>query len=554
MINIVSVIKGMGSIYMGLLAKKLIIHIGMPKTGSSAIQALMGLNEAYFLKHKVAFPWYEGFTQSYQTSGGNADKLITWLNNNDRDAFDSAIKDIEAETVIISSETLFYSFKKNPTAFFDFFVGYDFTVVCYVRDLVQLIDSSLNQAVKNHGFFMDNEHLNHIIEDCNYLGLLTRCASYARSGHLLVRWYDKKKFGSQGIYTDFLDSVGMDVDLTQLTFPNKVVNPSLSPGAFLFRCMLNSFSSLPKSNAFNYQVNALLARYSVELSNTGSILNTEQITRIKSAYKDSFKLFWRTFWETPAPEIGEAFIKPQQDERLKQERLVPIISIKQILNFIRAQDLELLLIILSSFVKSDQSSIYQRRILLKVIKQELIPLWLNDLNTKVLTESESSLCGLLRMFSTLELSVDGNTFPYSIKQWSEDVASYSQLGGGVVIESIANDPFFELVKLEVFNHFHTSVVDKSDEPISAEPNVKGYWVWLELKVPCAGVVQLYYTTQNQPDFSSDTMLSVNVLAGEHNLSFLIDDPEFTGQIRVDPGSDAGLYLVRQLHVYSFNCE
>lgn len=508
----------------------------MPKTGSSAIQALLALNEAYLKRQGVVFPWYDGFTQSYQTSGGNADLLLTWLSSQDRPAFDRAVDALNADKVVISSESLFYIFKKDPQGFFEFFAGYDFTVVCYARDLVQLVDSSFNQAVKNHGFLVNNENLAHIIDDCYYMDVLPQVAKYVDSGNLFVRWYDKNQFGAQGIYADFLQTIGLTVDFDQLVLPNKVVNPSLSPDAFAFRCLLNSFNALSKNDGFKYQVNALLAEYSVKHSCPGSVLSEQNINAIQQKYGVAFERFWKTFWTTEPPVIGLDFLHSQSNPISKENKVCGTAHIKKILTFFWKQNPRVLLLILEAFLKSDIELILDADQIKKVVCNELAVDWLRALNTRELTDVELQLCGVLRVFLTPRLTLDGSTYPFSVKQWSEDVGSHSSLGGGLVMESIGNDPFFELLTIE-----------------RNAPNTV-CWVWLSLQVPCSGFVQLYYTTTLHASFTHEKMLSVNVLEGDQSLSFVIDDPDFTGRIRLDPGTNIGMYLVRQLSLYSINCE
>ena len=517
---------------MGLPSKKLIIHIGMPKTGSSAIQALFALNEAYFKEKGVVFPWYDGFTQSYQTSGGNADLLLKWMSNKERAEFDLAVKALNADKVVISSESLFYLFKKDPHGFFDFFTGYDFLVVCYARDLVQLVDSSLNQAVKNHGFLVNDETLTYIIEDCCYLDVLSDLAPFVESGNLSVRWYDKAQFGGQGIYADFLQAIDLTLDLDQLKCPNKVVNPSLSPDAFAFRALLNSFSALPASDAFKYQINALLAQYSVEHSCSGSVLSEQRIHQIQQKYRVAFRRFWKTFWTTEPPAIGLDSIRSTSNGVGDEEQALCTSTIKKILTFLWQQNPQVLLLILEAFLKSELALIAHASKVQDVVRNELAIEWLRSLSVGKLTDLELQLCGLLRVFLTPTLTLDGNTYPFSVKDWSKDIGCRSSLGGGLVVESIGHDPFFELIAIDG-NSSNTAC-----------------WVWLSMQVPVSGCVQLYYTTTEYPIFSPEKMLSIDVLEGEPSLSFVIDDPDFTGRIRLDPGSDACIYLIRQLSLYS----
>ncbi|MFT2110702.1 hypothetical protein [Marinomonas sp. 2405UD68-3] len=105
--------------------------------------------------------------------------------------------------------------------------------------------------------------------------------------------------------------------------------------------------------------------------------------------------------------------------------------------------------------------------------------------------------------------------------------------------------------MPAINDSLASYINPYNSPMGVKLYSQRYWFWVTLKTPCSGVVWLYYITKAHSEFHVDNMFTVNVLAGEVILSFLIDGPEFTGAIRIDLGSDMGLYLVRQLHVYPF---
>jgi hypothetical protein len=76
-----------------------------------------------------------------------------------------------------------------------------------------------------------------------------------------------------------------------------------------------------------------------------------------------------------------------------------------------------------------------------------------------------------------------------------------------------------------------------------------YAIYLDLSSPAATLLELFYQVQSQP-FSAEHVLQAPLKAGRNQILLSIDDPQFSGGIRLDPGQVAGDYSLYSLQVFS----
>ena len=74
-------------------------------------------------------------------------------------------------------------------------------------------------------------------------------------------------------------------------------------------------------------------------------------------------------------------------------------------------------------------------------------------------------------------------------------------------------------------------------------------VRIDLTVPANTLAELFYTTNAVPSFSADHVISVPVKVGRNLIVFEINDPEFAGNLRFDPGQVAGQYILHAGEVF-----
>ncbi|MBL4660776.1 MAG: hypothetical protein JKY19_10500 [Alcanivoracaceae bacterium] len=268
--------------------QQLYIHIGMPKTGSSAIQAFLALNESYLLRHGFSYPNHTGFKQAFQTSAGNVADMAKWIENGNHQAINVILSKTSTKNVILSSEILFIVLKNQPEKFAQYLQGRNYKIICYIREFTDLIESCINQQVKNH-YRVDYSNVDNVVASFDYYKCLIKLDSHINIENIIVKKYGNEYFYKGNIYTDFMQTLGLELD-DSVVYPEKVVNPSLNRDALEFRIILNKSFFAKKDVDLKYRLNGILAQYSVENnSEVSPLLNQLSRNALNSKYASKEK-------------------------------------------------------------------------------------------------------------------------------------------------------------------------------------------------------------------------------------------------------------------------
>jgi hypothetical protein len=76
-----------------------------------------------------------------------------------------------------------------------------------------------------------------------------------------------------------------------------------------------------------------------------------------------------------------------------------------------------------------------------------------------------------------------------------------------------------------------------------------YAIYLDIGSPAPTILELFYQIQNQP-LSAEHVLQTPLKAGRNQILLSIDDPQFSGFVRLDPGQVAGDYSLYSLQIFS----
>lgn len=292
--------------------KKLFIHIGMPKTGSSALQAFLLLNTQKLEELGIHYPANQTFGQAFQTSSGNAyklSKLYAFQNTEEINKF--FYENITQNKItVLSSEALYHTFKTDPSFFFKSLEEYDYKIICYVRRQDDAYQSIINQRVKNHNLILNKRVFNNPIGS-NYGDTLFNALNFTQKERIIVRPYEKSQFVGGSIFSDFLNCINIKWD-DNFDMPEKHVNPSLNAVSLYFRSFLNEIGI--DRNKWNEKViwNEILQKYSVSKSFgkpflDHGLLNTKQRIKVINDNSIQNEKLARVFLNR---EDGILFIEP----------------------------------------------------------------------------------------------------------------------------------------------------------------------------------------------------------------------------------------------------
>ena len=198
--------------------KKLVVHIGHGKTGSSFLQSTLALNREKLEK--------SGFFYPEPASFENAKKgMIT--SGNGRILLETNSFDTSSQVIVFSSESLFRELASRQKYVASLSKSYELEVVLYLRNVIDHMVSQWGQSIKRHGGYKD---LNTFLTTNKYdvLNLVSKWITMSREHifKLTLRNYSKCK---ENLSSDFFGSVLRVPELAEnFIIPNARVNRSLS--------------------------------------------------------------------------------------------------------------------------------------------------------------------------------------------------------------------------------------------------------------------------------------------------------------------------------------
>jgi hypothetical protein len=191
--------------------KKVVIHVGPPKTGTSAIQYLFKKNRGSLLNAGILYP--EHNIDGNNISSGNVDHLISSEMTNKPPYFDHSkahkvireLNESAADLLLLSSEHFFYYlpwlFAYLPNARFIF----------YVRHPLSALESGFHQQVKRHKYTKPFAIPSKI--SFQQLEILAK-VSREFSPKLSISYFDDKLFHNGSLINDFLHLLPQKSNIT----------------------------------------------------------------------------------------------------------------------------------------------------------------------------------------------------------------------------------------------------------------------------------------------------------------------------------------------------
>ncbi len=229
------------------------LHIGMPKTGTSALQMFLAQNQQLLNQKGFSYP---DMPFSFQNVGQrrNAHFLTLWEHKDDAKEWQQGFVIVREEfrsydKVILSDENIWSrqrldDFWESVTEGFSQ-IGADIRVIVYLRSQDDQVESNWNQKVKDKKTrmqisfeqFMEEERYYYMPFD--YKSALDRIASYVGKDNIIVRVYEKQQFLGGNIFSDFLSAVGLELT-DDYELPEYAANVRLPNSAVEIKRLINS--------------------------------------------------------------------------------------------------------------------------------------------------------------------------------------------------------------------------------------------------------------------------------------------------------------------------
>lgn len=215
--------------------KKVFIHIGPPKTGTSAIQNYCNAHRKLLESQGILYP--EHSIDANGISSGNLYSVFDQtasgelaVNTQKVKELMKAFHDSDTNILLLSSEFFFHRLGDIKVHF------KDATFIAYVRSPIDYFESSYNQTIKRHGNTKPIKIANDL--KFNILNQLEIWVEKFGSEKFLMRAYAKSLFPDGDIITDFLSIFGVE---KSHRYVHSYINPSYSFEALEFKRWLNQF-------------------------------------------------------------------------------------------------------------------------------------------------------------------------------------------------------------------------------------------------------------------------------------------------------------------------
>lgn len=319
---------------------KFILHIGSPKTGTSAIQSFLGKYSGKLLeKYSILYPK----TGRIRDRGVNAvypihtffplslnpfAKKIYGEQVNAKNLKNSLIEEIEIsgpDVVLLSSEQFSQLNKEKILEFkktYGFFVT---SIIFYIRRQDTLIESLYKQYIKDHNNRTSqtfSEYVNEALSVgweknfLNYYTYLTYWKQAFPEAKIIVRVYDRKKFPKENIILDFLSVLGIDIPEAR---EYKIeVNPSISNlSSLVLRKINEKFNLSPEDHV--KVVNYLLQLDKQEGSQIKTFFTLQERIEFLERFRESNEKLFREYFGTE----NQFVLSEEEIEFYKEQDKIP---------------------------------------------------------------------------------------------------------------------------------------------------------------------------------------------------------------------------------------
>lgn len=254
---------------------QVIIHIGSPKTGSSAIQKYMLENRKELLNLGIYYP--EHGLDENGISGGHSNigrRLIEGDINNAKNLFNEYLEQAKRKkcTLFLSAESYYIRAKE----FDQLTRNIDYKIISFYRDPLESIYSNYNQGIKRNYATARLEPMckNLAQKPADFYSgkMLEKWAELHGKDKLIVIEYTPIRFKTRSIQQTILEAIGFSTPVLKqhLSFDTNFINNSYTLAALEFKRMLN-FILDQEQNKLNDQIDWYLQSLS---DKTNSLTNS----------------------------------------------------------------------------------------------------------------------------------------------------------------------------------------------------------------------------------------------------------------------------------------
>ena len=238
-----------------VVKKKLILHIGMGKTGTTALQDFFWENSANLKKYGLYYPQYGAVSHAHHLLSPHVPQPMA-ENWHLKPVSEWAVKlkKTPLDTILLSSELMAWASRDQVIEFCQCVKEHFHpTVVIYVRRQDNIIMANYNQLVKAGWQKSEIENVwQRTLLKFNYRKIIDPWAACLGNPNVVVRPYEKQQFHRGDIRYDFMYHVFGVEEYEAFAMPIGNANPRLNASAISYKLQLyRTLSDPAKVALFN---------------------------------------------------------------------------------------------------------------------------------------------------------------------------------------------------------------------------------------------------------------------------------------------------------------
>lgn len=247
--------------------KSFYLHIGSPKTGTSALQYFLLKNRSVLNRKGFDYPSHT--LDPNGVSSGNAKEFARCIQDNNAisESMTKKMLHTEYSSVILSSEYFFQIENQYISKIKDLLGRASTKIIVYFRRQDSMMIAAFNQGVKRHGFKEDISQYFETYKDKPYFyqSVIEQWGKVFGKENIIVRPYEKQQFFNGSIFSDFIHQLNLDLT-TEFTLPIQNINSSYRIDALEIKRLFNRLPSLVRHL---FKVDIILQQYSESRGKVG---------------------------------------------------------------------------------------------------------------------------------------------------------------------------------------------------------------------------------------------------------------------------------------------
>lgn len=499
------------------------LHIGAPKTGTSAIQEFLLLNKDALLKKGVHY-CDTGMT----SESGQA--MLAWnllgihfgTPVDDR-IWDEFLEEIEnyKENILISSE-FFWVFSKNEVMrVHELLKKYTIKVILYLRrqDLWAMANALQEVKVFNQEFDSIDEIVNKILDETDYNEKVKIWSDIVGDNNIILRPYEKKQMHKNDIYHDFLFN-GLGMELTdEYSIPRKGINPRLVQDALGYKFIVNN---LPINKEYKNIITNSLFSYSNSIDP-----KSQQPFQEHTLLSPEKRIEIINTFESKNSELAKKYLN---SESLFKEEMPSLNEWKPYKGLSIDAAIEI-----SRCILKDKYKIYSEDSIENILLNSLIHGVINNVINEPVQKNtvQSNSDKLKLMFDNADTIYQ---YPFDQVQYKvqNDIERLILKEDGLHLDVIGSDP---KLYMEYFK--------------GAELSKKHLIINISITAPADTELELFYGTIDSKleyPFNAKQKVKYPLSTGENDIYVEVSDMSVINKLRLDPGNVPGKYVLHKFEV------